>query len=66
MVDSEYRRDNIKALKITIGAIIQNPEMLWFVPDHFKTKKMSKNAVKKLRFVLRYFSDHYKTQRIIA
>ena len=28
--------------------------MLTFVPNHLKTKKMSKNAVAKLSFVIRY------------
>ena len=30
---------------------MRNPEMLKFVPDHFKTKIMCKNAVKKLPFI---------------
>ena len=33
---------------------MRNPEMLKFVPDHFKTKK---NAVKKLPFIIRYVLD---------
>ena len=52
MVDSGY------GMKISIGAIMKNPEMLRFVPDHLKTKKMCKYAVKKLLFILGY----YKTQ----
>ena len=40
MVDSEYSPDNYKSSKISIGAIIKNPEMLRFVSDHLKTKKM--------------------------
>ena len=28
------------------GTVIKNPEMLMFVPDHLKTKKMCKHAVK--------------------
>ena len=31
--------------------------MLKFVPDHLKTKKMSKHAVKKLLYLLRYVPD---------
>ena len=34
--------------KISIGTIIEIPEMLQLVPDHLKTKNMCKNAVKKL------------------
>ena len=62
MVDSEYSSENNNPLKISIGAIIKNLETLRFVPDHVKTKKMSKHAVKKLFFVIRYVSDRYLTQ----
>ena len=37
-----------KTLEINIGEIIKDPEMLEFVPDHLKTKKMCKHVVKKL------------------
>ena len=37
-------------------------EMLKFVPDHLKTKRMCKQAVKKLPFLIRYVLDQYKTQ----
>ena len=43
---------------------MRNPEMLKFVPDHFKTKKICKSAVKKLLFIIRYVLDRYKTQQI--
>ena len=62
MVDSEYSSENNDPLKISIGAIIKNLETLRFVPDHVKTKKMCKHAVKKLLFVIRYVSDRYLTQ----
>ena len=39
MVDSEYGVDIYKFVKIRIGAVMKNPEMLKFVPDHLKTKK---------------------------
>ena len=42
-----------KTLEINIGSIIKNPEMLRFFPDHLKTKKMFKHAVKILSFVIR-------------
>ena len=35
-----------KSLNISIGTVMRNPEMLKFVPDHLKTKKMCKHAVK--------------------
>ena len=36
--------------------------MLTFVPDCLKTKKVCKNAVKTLPFVIKYVSDCYKTK----
>ena len=39
MVDSEYSINNYKSSKFSIGAIIKNPDMLNFVPDHLKTEK---------------------------
>ena len=39
MVDSEYSRGIYKSIKINIGAVMRNPEMLKFVSDHLKTKK---------------------------
>ena len=52
MVDSE-------TLKISIGAIIKDPEMLRLVSDHLKTKRKCKYAVKKLSFIIKYVSDRY-------
>ena len=51
MVDSEY---NCKSSEISTEAMIKNPEILRFVPDHLKTKKMYKIAVKMLLFLMRY------------
>ena len=31
--------DVYKSLNINIGAVMKNPEMIKFVPDHLKTKK---------------------------
>ena len=45
MVDS---MNIYKYLNIGIGTVMKNPEILKFVPDHLKTKKMCKHAVKKL------------------
>ena len=58
MVDS---MDIYKSLNISIGTVMEYPEMLQFVPDHLKSKKTCKHAVKKLRCLLRYVSDQYKT-----
>ena len=38
--------------------------MLTFVPDCLKTKKVCKNAVKTLPFVIKYVSDCYKTKEM--
>ena len=46
MTDSEYSVNIYKSVKISIGTIVKNPEMLKFVVDYLKTKKMCKNAVK--------------------
>ena len=64
MVDTEYSTDKYKSSKISIGAIMKNPEMLRLVPDHLQTKKMWKLAVKKLPFVITYVPGQYKTQQI--
>ena len=61
MVDS---MDIYKSSNINIGTVIRNPEMLKCVPDYLKTKKMCKDAVKKLPYLLRYVPDQYKTQQI--
>ena len=38
--------------------------MFRFVPDHLKTKKMRKNAVKKLLFIIKYIPDPCKAKVI--
>ena len=63
MVDSEYSTENYKTLKISIETITKSPEIISSVPDYFKTKNC-KNAVKKLRFLLRYVPNWCKTQII--
>ena len=57
MVDSEYSTDNYKSSKISIRTIMTNPEILKFVSDHLKTKKMCKHTVKKLPFVIKHVLD---------
>ena len=54
----------MKSLNTNIGTVMKNPEMLTFVPDHLKTKKICKHALKKLPYLLRYVPDKYKTQQI--
>ena len=64
MVGSEYSLDsNYKSSKISIGAIIKNPEMLSMIPDNLKTKKC-KHAITKLPFVIRYVPDQCKAQEM--
>ena len=43
MVDSKNNPDNCKTLEISIAKIIE---------DHLKTRKICKNAVKKLPFII--------------
>ena len=57
MTDSEYRKNNDKFLKISVGAIIKNPETQKCVPDDLKTKMMCENAVKKLQLLIGYVPD---------
>ena len=52
MVDSEYSTDNSKSSKISIEAIMKNPEMLRLVPNHLKTEKMGKLVLKKLSEII--------------
>ena len=47
--------DIMKSLNISIGTVMKNPEMLKFVPDHLKTKRMCKHAVEKLPYLFRNF-----------
>ena len=49
-----------KALNVSIGTVMKNPEMLKFVSDHLKTKKMCKHAVKKSPYLIKYVPDKYK------
>ena len=53
-----------KFLNTNIGTATKNSEMLKFVPDHLKTKKLCKDAVKKLPYLLRCVDNQCKTQQI--
>ena len=46
--------DIYKSLNFNIVTVMKNREMLKFVLDNFKTKKMCKHAIKKLPYLLRY------------
>ena len=56
--------DVYNSLNISTITVMKNPEMLKFVPDRHRTKKMCKRAVKKLPYLLRYVPDQYKTQQM--
>ena len=47
MVDSKYSMGIFKSVKVSIGKVMKNAEMLTFVHDHLKTKKLCKHKVKK-------------------
>ena len=64
MVDSECDIDIYKSVKISIGVVIRNSEILKFVFDHLKTKKMLKHLVKILPFVIWYVPDRCKTRQM--
>ena len=53
-----------KSLDNSIGTILKNPEMIKFVPDNLKTRKMCKYAVEKLPYIIRYVPDQCKTQQM--
>ena len=50
-----------KSPNISTRTVIKNTEMLKFVSDHLKTKKMCKHAVRKLPYLLRYVPNQFKT-----
>ena len=57
MVHSESSMDIYKSVKINIITVMRNPEMLQFVDDHLKTKKVYKHAVTKLPFLIKIVLD---------
>ena len=57
MVDGEYSMNIDKSVKISIGTVMRNPEMLNFVSDYLKTKKYVSMQLKKLPFLIRYVPD---------
>ena len=64
MGDSEFSMDIYKFVKISIRTVMKNSEIEKSVPDHLKTKRMCKDAVKKLHFLIRYIPSQCKTQQM--
>ena len=66
MVDSEHNMIIYKSIKISTGAVMNNLEIVKFVPDHLKTKKICEHAVKKIPFVIQHVLDRYKSQQMCS
>ena len=62
IVDSEYSPG--KSLKTSNEVKIKKSKMLRFILDYLEIKKMYKNALKMLPFIIRHFSDWYTTQQM--
>ena len=60
-----YYKHNYEPSKISIGAVIKNPEMLKSVPDYLKTKQMGNYAVEKLSFIIISVPNQYKTKKCV-
>ena len=56
MIGSEYSMDIYKSVKINMRTVMENPEMLKFVPDHLKTKKLCKHADKNITLSNKVYS----------
>ena len=52
------------SVKISIGTVMKNQEMLKYIPDHLKLKKCVNMQLKKLPFLIRYVPNQYKTQQM--
>ena len=52
------------AINFLENSVLENLEMLKFVRDHLKTKKMYKPTVKKSPYLLRYVPDQCKIQQM--
>ena len=57
--------DIYKSLNISIGTVMKNPEMLKFVPDHVKTKKIVGMQLKNLFIHLGMFLINKKISLFI-
>ena len=66
MVDSEHNMIIYKSIKISTGAVMNNLEIVKFVPDHLKTKKICEHAIKKIPFVIQHVLDRYKSQQMCS
>ena len=51
-----------KTLKINIGEITKDPEMLRLVPHYLKTKNMWNHSVKMLPFLIKYVRQSCSTK----
>ena len=59
-----YSIDIYKSLSIDTGTVMKNLEIIKFIHDHLKTKKMRKHAVKKLHYLLRYVPNRYMIRQM--
>ena len=59
-----YSIDIYKSLNIDTRTVMKNLEIIKFIHDHLKTKKMRKNAVKNLHYLLRYVPNRYMIQQV--
>ena len=59
-----YSIDIYKSLNIDTRTVMKNLEIIKFIHDHLKTKKMRKHAVKKLYYLLRYVPNQYMIQQM--
>ena len=64
MVDIQYSSEDYMTPKISVEAVMKNPEMLKLISDYLKTKKMCNYAVKKLLFVIRHVLYKYKIKKM--
>ena len=53
MVDTEHNTNDYKSSKTSIRTTMKNSEKLRLIPNHLKTKKVHKNGVKNMPYVIR-------------
>ena len=54
-----------KSLNISIAIVMEIPEKLKFVPDHLKTKKMCKDAVRNYLIYEDMFMIHIRLNKCV-
>ena len=62
MVDSEHNMIIYKSIKISVGAVMNNLEILKFVPQHLKTKKI--RVVDNYPQALKFVPDCYMSKNV--